>query len=135
MICLCAYPKVVNMDEIYGHEITKTIIDLCSTKIALRQSSHEVALRISKSFGEQEVFEVKEGISYGANEIRDGVSLSLQNKQKSAVSPTDLLSLNDLEAFIKLPRALPIAKLKLDYLDMPSKNPAFISKEVSLQPK
>jgi len=117
------------LDELYGTAITKTIIDLCSTKVALRQSSHEVALRISNSFGEQEVKEVQEGISYGANEVRDGVNLSLQTKNKPAVSPTQLLSLDDLEAFIKLPGSLPIAKLKLDYLDIPVCNPSFESKE------
>ena len=55
----------------------------------------------------------QQGISYGANEVRDGVNLTSQTKNISLVSATDIQSLEPNEAFVKLPGNVPIAKIKL----------------------
>jgi hypothetical protein len=56
-----------------------------------------------------------EGFSNGANEIRDGVSLNEHKRLKPVVNITDIMSLNDLEAYLKLPGNLPVTKLKFEY--------------------
>ena len=60
--------------------------------------------------------EMQEGISYGANDTRDGVNLSMLTKDKLAISPTELFSLDNLEAFIKLAWNFPIAKVRFKYM-------------------
>lgn len=61
--------------ETYSHNVTKTLIDLCSTKLMFRSASQDVAKHISDALGYQETKEIQEGISYGADE-RDGVNLT-----------------------------------------------------------
>jgi hypothetical protein len=67
---------------------------------------------MSQMLGEQEIMESVEGISYGAHQMRDGVSLNEHKRMKPVVSATDIMSLNDLEAYLKLPGNLPVTRLK-----------------------
>jgi type IV secretory pathway TraG/TraD family ATPase VirD4 len=87
------------------------------TKIVFAEQDPQIAEIISKSFGEREIKEYQEGLSYGAHETRDGVSLSLQSKMLPLVSPTDIQSLKKNQAFIKLPRNMPISRIKLPLLN------------------
>jgi type IV conjugative transfer system coupling protein TraD len=110
---LLALQSIAQLDSIYGREITKTIIGNCATKIAFSEQDNEIAYRISKSFGEREIQEYQEGISYGAHEARDGVNLSLQTKNQPLVSVTAIQSLKRNQAFVKLPENYSITKIKL----------------------
>lgn len=110
---LFAFQSPAQLESIYGHATAKTIIGNCMTKIVFAEQDPEVASMISKSFGEREVKEYQEGLSYGAHEARDGVNLSLQTRMLPAVSATEIQSLDRNQAYIKLPGSLPITKIKL----------------------
>ncbi len=70
--------------------------------------------------GDKEETEPQENISYGANSMRDGVSLSHQTRQKPLVMATELSQLKDLEAYIKLPGDYPCTQLQMTYKTPPS---------------
>ncbi len=72
---------------------------------------------LTKAFGEKETMEIQEGISYGANDICDGVNLSMLTKDKLAVPPTELFSRDNLDACIKLAGNLPVTKIKFKFRD------------------
>jgi type IV secretory pathway TraG/TraD family ATPase VirD4 len=101
------------LESIYGHDKAKTIMGNCATKIVFAENDPEISARISKVFGEREIKEVQEGISYGANEIRDGVSLSLHTRSIPTVSSSEIQSLPPNYAFLKLPGYYPITKINL----------------------
>lgn len=101
------------LESIYGREVTRTIIGNTQTKIIFSEQDPEIAERISKSFGDCEVKEFQEGISYGAHEARDGVNLSTHMKNTPIVSPSKILALPKNTAFIKLPGSYPIVKVGL----------------------
>ncbi|NGX62192.1 MAG: Coupling protein TraD [Chlamydiae bacterium] len=71
----------------------------------------KTALLISRSLSETEIKEYQEGISYGALQVRDGVNLSLQSKKAPLISPTQIQSLPNNHAYLKLPGNTPITKL------------------------
>ena len=120
---LLALQSPAQLEAIYGKELARTILGNCATRVAFAEQDPEIAARIAKAFGEKEQKELQESISYGAHEMRDGVSLSSQSKTSSVVSATEIQSLNPHEAFVKLPGSFPITKLKLPY-----QNPANISR-------
>ncbi|MBN9344473.1 MAG: type IV secretion system DNA-binding domain-containing protein [Holosporales bacterium] len=66
--------------------------------------------------------EIVENLSYGANTIRDGVSLNQQTHTKPIIIPTEIQNLKDLEAYIKLPGDYPITKLRMKYQQLTQKN-------------
>ena len=102
------------LDEIYGPNTVKSIANLCSTKVVFRIEGAEIAERMSKWLGIQEVSETTENISYGAHQMRDGVSLNDQRKEKPTINPDRLMKLPDLEAYLKVPGDYPIAKITFE---------------------
>ncbi|MBF5059074.1 helicase HerA-like domain-containing protein [Candidatus Neptunochlamydia vexilliferae] len=112
-----ATQNISQLDKIYGHHGAKIILDQCATKVSFRQSDLEIAKRMSGFFGQREFQETREGLSYGAHQMRDGVNLSNLEKTKATVTPTEILNLPDLEAFIKLPGNYPALKTKFFYKD------------------
>jgi len=101
------------LESIYGRDVTKTIIGNTATKIIFREADPEIAERISRAFGEREVMEIQEGISYGAHETRDGVTLSMQNKNRPVVSATQIMELPVNTAYVKLAEEQIVTKIKL----------------------
>ncbi len=108
--------NIPQLEERYGHSITKTMIDLCSTKVLFRAASYEIASGLSKALGEQELMEVHEGISYGANDIRDGVNLSMNKQLKPIVTPHELIGLKNLEGYVMLPQFDVVTKVELPFV-------------------
>lgn len=108
-----ATQDVSQLDKIYGVHATKTILDLCATKVCFRQNDLEIARRMSGLFGEYEAQETQEGISYGAHQMRDGVTLSKVKRSQPAILPSEFLALNDLEGFLKPPGNYEATKVKI----------------------
>lgn len=110
---LLALQSPSQLDSIYGQNVTRTIIGNCATKFVFSEQDPIIADLISKSFGEREVLEFQESISYGANSVRDGVSLTESKRRQPLVSSSEIQSLKKNQAFVKLPGNLPVTKVKL----------------------
>ena len=112
--CVISTQNLSQIESLYGPNITKSIIDLSLTKILFQCSEYENAQRISKLLGQKEIRIKHEGISYGAHEMRDGVSLSTQERIEYVVKPTELLELAPLEAYLSLPKNYGVTKIKIE---------------------
>ena len=124
----CIAVGVQNIPQLqaqYGYAETKSLTSLFNTKVIFRNGDPESAKHISQMLGEQEIKEVVEGISFGEHSMRDGVSLNEQKHLKAVVTPHDIMSLNDLEAYLKLPGNLPITKIKFEVPNAKAISPAF----------
>ena len=99
----------------YGREEGKAMLGLFNTKIVFRLNDYDTAKRVSDSFGEQETSEMIEGISFGAHQMRDGMSLSDQRKYRPVISPTELMKLENLEAYIKLAETGVLGKTRFTF--------------------
>jgi type IV conjugative transfer system coupling protein TraD len=110
---LLALQSPSQLEAIYGRENTQTILGNCSTKVVFAEQNPSTAAKICEIFGEQETKEFQKGLSYGANDIRDGVSLNLHTKQELLISKTDIQFLKRNQAFVRLSGNQPIVKLKL----------------------
>ena len=103
--------------EIYGQNSAYAMIDQFNTKFIFRTDDNNFASYICKNFGEIEYEESSENFSYGAHEMRDGVSFSKLEKRKPLITPSDLSSLSDREAYVKLPDpSVRISKILMDYI-------------------
>ena len=111
----CGVQSFPQLMHTYGQNQAQSIFDLFNTKIFFRNTDPNTASWISKVLGEAEIKEQVESLSYGANTIRDGVSLSQQTRTKPLVLPTEIGCLPDLEAYIKLPASVPTGRLKMRY--------------------
>lgn len=107
--------NIPQIEALYGPHVTQSLLDLCSTKVFFRCASFAMAQKLSHLLGTQERKEVQEGISYGANEIRDGVSLHMHVIEKPIIPAYDLMNLPDLSSYVALPQGYPMTKIKWDY--------------------
>lgn len=108
---ILSFQDLHQLDAIYGSHVARTIGSLTGTKIVFRMDSHG-AKQMAELFGEQEVLEPSESISFGAHQMREGVSLTDHQKIRSLISSADLMQLDNLEAYLKFPRNLPASKIK-----------------------
>ncbi|MGR5392273.1 type IV secretion system DNA-binding domain-containing protein, partial [Vibrio crassostreae] len=57
----------------------------------------------SKDLGEQEVDVSREHISYGANALRDGVSIGHQTVTRPVISSSEIQAMDDLQCYLRVP--------------------------------
>jgi len=103
--------------QIYGMNIAESIYDLLNTAFYFKSPTQEVAEHVSMSLGNQEIEDMRENYSYGANTIRDGISISAHRITASLVHVAEIKMLEDLHCYLRLPGPYPITlhKLKLEH--------------------
>jgi len=116
------------LEEIYGFNLVKSIINNCNTQVVLRLNNGDIAATVSRWIGKQEVSEAIENISYGANDFRDSVAINTVIKDKDVVSPSQIMQLSNLEGFLVLPGDVPIGKFKLHHKDIENIAESFVPK-------
>jgi type IV conjugative transfer system coupling protein TraD len=109
------FQTLSQMDELYGQHGCRTLCGLTGTKVIFRTPDSFTAKRMSEFLGEQEIIESSESISFGAHQMRDGVSLSDRKSMKPLIPYTELMKIPNLEAYIQLPRDFPITKVTFNY--------------------
>lgn len=118
--------NVSQIEQLYGNATARSMISLYNTKLFFRAPESNTASWIAKTIGENEVIEHSEGISFGAHQMRDGVSLNEQKRFKSIVNYSDFMDLADLTAYLKLGGQYPVTKISFEYLDLPRVTESYI---------
>jgi type IV secretory pathway TraG/TraD family ATPase VirD4 len=103
--------SISQLKSIYGKDKTDTITSLCRNKLFFAGADDETAEYCSQNLGHQEIEEVKEGISYGANEIRDGVSLNNYKSHKRIIISSQIMYMKSLQAYLKFAGNFPLSKI------------------------
>lgn len=129
-VCIVAgLQSMRQMDEVFGRNGAEKISGMFSTRVYFRNSDLETARWISKSLGEQEIFEYTEGESYGSHEMRDGVNLSKQKRLTDLVLKEEIMQLPDLTAYLKIVGDHPLTQVKITIRETLSSVDAFIADE------
>jgi len=102
--------------ETYGHDLAKTIISGCQTKLLLRVTDGAAAKLLADMMGQAEVDEKEETLSYGLDSQRDGVSVSARRSLRDIVLTSEILTLPDMHGYLVIPGDYPIAKVSYDYV-------------------
>lgn len=119
------FQNMSQIEILYGMSASKLISDLTGTKMAFATVDPYNAKKFAEMMGEQEIMEGNENVSYGAHEVRDGVSITHHKKFKPLVRNFDLTELSPLQAFIKVSGIPHIFLHHFSYLDLPKKVPDF----------
>ncbi len=115
--------------KLYGHDGAREISALLNTRFMFRQPDPEMAKWAANNFGETFVDEVREGTSYGANTIRDGVSINRVEARKQVVSYSEIMSLANLYAYVRLPGNFPITLVDFIFKKRNKPNMGFIQRD------
>lgn len=116
--------------KVYGRSGATEIFDLLNTRAFFASPSYEMAQLVSKELGEEEVDEARENYSYGANSVRDGISVSKNRLTRPIVSYPEIMALAPLTCFLRVPGAFPLTELTLRYQNRPQKAAGFIKRKL-----
>lgn len=124
--------------EIYGHDLAKTIISGCQTKLLLRVTDGAAAKLLAELMGQAEVDEKEETLSYGLSSQRDGVSVFARRSMRDLVLTSEILTLPDMTGYLVIPGDYPIAKVKYGYVPTEKIAEGFVERDgfsISFKPK
>ncbi len=120
--------------DLYGRNGAETISGLCGTRVVLAAPDRDTAQWSADSLGRSEVEEVSEGYSYGANTIRDGVSLTPRRELRALALPSEIMRLANLEGYLKFPGPFPVASIRLKYVARPAATERFVPRREGADP-
>lgn len=116
------------LEKVYGRNAAREVFDLLNTRFFFRSPSADIARLVSKELGEQEIEDMRENYSYGANTIRDGVSIGAQQMTKPIVVYPEIMGLSDMNCYLRLPAQYPVVHLELTYEGRRKKEAGFIKR-------
>ncbi len=117
-----SYPQ---LEATYGIQDAAAITGYCSTWVALRANDTPTAKHVSENLGQVEQVEANEGMSYGVNDMRDGVNLSRMQVTRPLVLHTEVTNLPNLSGYLRFGRNLPVVRFEDSYNRTPSTGVAF----------
>ncbi len=126
--------SAAQLAKTYGFEGGREISSLLNTRFLFRAPDPEMAQWSARNLGETTIEEVREGMSYGANSIRDGVSIQRVEVQKPVVPAAEILRLNNLTCYVRLPGSYPITLLHMPYIGRSTQQTPFILREFEPDP-
>ena len=115
--------------DLYGRNGAETVSGLCGTRVVLASPDRDTAQWSADSLGRSEVEEVAEGFSYGANTIRDGVSLTPKRELRALALASEIMRLENLSGYLRFPGPLPVATIRLDYVDRAQAAARFVPRD------
>jgi type IV conjugative transfer system coupling protein TraD len=107
-----SYPQ---LEATYGIQDAAAITGYCSTWVALRANDTPTAKHVSENLGQVEQVEANEGMSYGVNDMRDGVNLSRMQVTRPLVMHTEVTNLPNLCGYLRFGRNLPVVRFEDSY--------------------
>ena len=115
--------------DLYGKNGAETISGLCGTRVVFAAPDRDTAQWSADSLGRSEIEEVAEGVSFGADPYRDGVTLTPRRELRSLALPSEIMRLPNLTGYIKLPGPYPVAHVRLKYVKRPKRASRFVPRD------
>ena len=134
--CFVLGVQVVSaLRDLYGRNGAETISGLCGTRVVLAAPDRDTAQWSADSLGRAEVEEIAEGFSYGANTIRDGVSLTPRRELRALALASEIMRLPNLHGYLRFPGPLPAASIRLDYVKRGQAAERFVPRAEAPEPE
>lgn len=114
------FQNLAQIQSLYGRDGAKSMSELMVSKFMFQAVDHENARMLSSMFGHRESIEAHENVSYGANEIRDGVNLSHQKRTEPLVATDKLMHLAPLHFYALIAGQKVCLRDSFSYYNFPS---------------
>ena len=121
VVTIVGIQNLAHLEEIYGQEMTRFMLEYLQNKFILRTEDPESAKQLADTLGKEEVEE--------AEEWRDGVNLGSKRNERNLVLPTELMTLPDLTGWLKLAGYLLISKVTVPYTPFESVNEGYVERD------
>ena len=120
-----ALQDISQLQKLYGHETTHTIVNNCNTILSFAVSDPNSQEYLSKLFGETEILETDESLSMGPADYRDGLTLQRKRRKEPLLLPSQFGILPDFHFYLKM-LSYPVTQSKIQWKGFEKKNQSFI---------
>lgn len=128
-VCVLAgLQNLAQLQESCGARAPEKLSNLFATSVLYRANDAQTAKWISSALGRHEMEEARESMSYGAHEMRDGVSVNKQVHLRDLVLAEEIMRLPKFEAYLRLAGDFPLAKLQFKFKKRPAHAKAFVAR-------
>lgn len=131
---LLGMQNYAQLEKVYGRNGAREIFDLLNTRFFFRSPSSDMAKLVSQELGEEETESLRENYSYGANRIRDGISIGHQRVIKPIVSYSEIMTLQDLHCYLRLPSHYPVANMQLEWQQRVKRVTGLLRRDIQKDP-
>lgn len=114
------------MYELMGESGAKSLFDSLGTFAAFRINGMDGAKWSAYQLGDREKEVANENTSFGANDVRDAVSVNHNQQEGQLLLASEIFALNDLNCYLKLNRGLPVSHIKFKHDGMKDIAPAIL---------
>jgi type IV secretory pathway TraG/TraD family ATPase VirD4 len=123
---------LASLSKIYGYDLSRVIANNCRNKLIMNIDDTYTAKWCSDLFGDGELIEWQEGLSYGSHEMRDGVNSHMSHRIKRTILPSEFSKLHTGSGYIKMPGFNP-ALVHFKGTNIPQKAAAFVENKSIIQ--
>lgn len=113
------YQVFSQLRDVYGPDMAETISGTVNNRLIFSVGDHATAERCAKSLGKEDIEEKNEGMSLGANETRDGVTIQERRVDRDIVTPSQIMDLPRLSAYLRFGYDAPRALVDFKYFKYP----------------
>ncbi len=123
---MVGYQIFSQLKDVYGPDMAETISGTINNRVFFSVGDHATAERCAKMLGREDIEERNQGMSLGANETRDGVTIQERRTERDIVTPSQIMDLPERTAFLRFGYDAPRAKVEFPYVSYKSQAPKFI---------
>lgn len=114
------------MVDLYGQNITESIVNSCSNTFIFASEDSSTARQSSEKIGTAEIKKIDENLSYGPSDLKDGHSISKREKIEHIVLPSEIMTLKDLQFYLKLSVNPHFTLTSMKYIDFEDSHSPYI---------
>lgn len=132
---LLGFQNQAQVEAIYGKEMARVLTANAQTKVVFRTEDADSAKSLAETLGKQEIDEASEGLSFGIESSRDSSQISRRRAEMGIVLPSEIQTLPDLTAFLKVAGNFPVARVSIPYQQRELISQAYVLRPMSALPK
>lgn len=113
------------LEETYGREMSRVLLANAQTKVIFRTDEAASAKSLSDALGKKEIDEASGSLQFGIESTKDGSNISRKRSEINIVMPSQIQTLPDLSAYLKIAGDYPVALIKVPYKERKFIAPAY----------
>lgn len=121
------YQVFAKLRNVYGDRIAEAISGTINNSVYFDTPDKPTAQRCSEALGMEDITETSEGMSIGAHQTRDGVTLNQNRIERAIVTPSQIMDLPPLAAYLRYAYDSPRARITFTHTKREAIAEAFVA--------
>jgi len=124
---------IAQIDNIYGKNLSKTIVNGCRNKFYFSVADHDTAKFISDEVGHYEIERTREGKSFGVSDLKDSINTHTEIVERPIAMPSEISSQKNLSFFLQLADIPQLTHVSIEYRKYPVLRESYQPRDIRVE--